>query len=378
MVYLSLLKEMSPRHRVAVYVLTGSEHDERKTGETNKLFLDRCRELGADVVEGERLSARVAIVPQWPYTPEQRAALRRDLEADENHVLIGLTTGMMHMEHLEGMAVHRLLVVDLDLFRFRLENRPEEAARVRDWSRVVEVGLPFARHPVVDDLGIDYLLANPTPLSLPTLRARVAYLRTVRRLLGRLPPGDRVALKPHNAVETHDYIVVPRALAIAHRLGLRPLRAVLRGLLRLVLTLSGRGDVRGPWRAALELLVALEYQAVLERVTPLRELTPYHHFSLEVLLPRVRKGVITGRSNTLWHALYCRLPAYNCVDDTNLPEDADKMNFLTMRYLAVPFCGGELRFDDGLFGRVRDDVRRHDMVKFYEAHLAGAADGTNG
>jgi hypothetical protein len=54
------------------------------------------------------------------------------------------------------------------------------------------------------------------------------------------------------------------------------------------------------------------------------------------------------------------------------------MNFLTMRYLGVPFCGGEPRFDDGLFGRVRDEVRRRDLVKFYEAHLAGAADGTNG
>jgi hypothetical protein len=228
----------------------------------------------------------------------------------------------------------------------------------------------------MDDLGIDYLLANPTPLSLPTLRARVAYLRTVRRLLARLAPGDRVALKPHNAMESHDYIVAPRALAMAGRLG--PLRPVLRALLRGVLGLSGTGDVRGPLRAVLELLVALEYHAVLRRVTPLRDLTPYHHFSLEVLLPQVRKGVITGRSNTLWHALYCRLPAYNCVEEARLPEDPDKMNFLTMRALGVPYCGGEPRFDPALFAKVRDEVRRADMVAFYEDLLARPADGTNG
>jgi hypothetical protein len=378
MVYLSLVKAMSARHPIAVYVLPGSEHDERKTGETNKLFLDRCRQLGADVVEGRRLRGRIAIIPQWPYTREQREVLRRDVEAGENHVLIGVATGMLHMEHLDGVPVHRLLVVDLDLFRFRLENRPGEAAMLRDWPAVVEVGLPFTRHPVMDDLGIDYLLANPTPLSLPTLRARIAYLRTVRRLLAHLPASDRVVLKPHNAGEAHDYIVLPRALALARGLGVRPLRALLRGVLRLVLALSGSAEAKGPRRALLEVLVALEYQAVLERVTPLRELTPYHNFSLEVLLPQVRKGVITGRSNTLWHALYCRLPAYNCVDDTDLPEDADKMNFLTMRYLGIPFCAGEPRFDTALFARVRDEVRRRDLVAFYEAHLARAADGTNG
>jgi hypothetical protein len=378
MVYLSLLKALSPRHHIAVYVLPGSEHDERKTGETNKLFVQRCRDLGAEVVDGERVRGRYAIVPQWPYTSEQRSILQRDVEADENHVLIGLTTGMLHMEHLEGVRVDRLLVVDLDLFRFRLENRPGEGARVGD-AAVVEVGLPFTRHPVMEDLGVDYLLANPTPLSLPTLRSRAAYLRTVRRLLARIPATDRVALKPHNAIETQDYIVVPRALTLARAVPLRALRALLRGLLGALLSVSGDGEMGGARRAVLELLVALEYQGILDRATPLRDLTPYHQFSLEVLLPQVRKGVITGRSNTLWHALYCRLPVYNCVDDAGLPEDAAKMNFLTMRYLDVPFCGGELRFDGRLFARVRDEVRRADLIGFYEQLLSrGDANGTNG
>jgi len=379
MVYLSLLKAMSAHHRIAVYVLPGSEHDEKKTGETNKLFLDRCRELGGDVVEGQALRARIALIPQWPYTPAQRDALRRDVDAEENHVLIGVATGMFHMEHLDGVPVHRLLVVDLDLFRFRLENRPSEAALLRDGNAVVEVGLPFTRHPVMDDLGIDYLLANPTPLSLPTLRARVSYLRAVRRLLARLPPSDRVALKPHNAGETHDYIVVPRALAFVRGRAIRPLRPILRRLLGLALALPDRAQARGLARQALELLVALEYHALLERVTPLRDLTPYHNFSLEVLLPQVRKGVITGRSNTLWHALYCRLPVYNCVDEEGLPEETDKMNFLTMRYLGVPYCDGELRCDPALFARVRDEVRQRDLVAFYETRLSSpVASGTHG
>jgi hypothetical protein len=377
MVYLSLAKVLSTRHRVAVYVLPGSAHDDQKTGETNKLFLRLCQELGAAVVEGERLRCRVAIIPQWPYTSEQRDALRRDVAANENHVLIGLATGMMHMEHLDGIRIDRLLVMDLDLFRLRLANRPDEAALLRDWTRVTEVGLPFTQHPVADDLGIDYLLANPTPLSLPTLRARVEYLRTVRRLLSRLPAGDRVALKPHNAIEKHDYIVLPRALALARRLG--PARGPVRFVLDRLLSASGDREVTGARRAALELLVALEYQALLERVTPLRDLTPYHHFSLEVFLPSVRNGVITGRSNTIWHALYCRLPVYNCVDDRGLPADPDKMNFLTMRYLDVPFCGGELRFDPKLFARVRNEVRSADMVAYYEDILSRpAADGTHG
>lgn len=374
MVYLPLVAALSRRFRVGILRIATDES--RKTARTDALFLARCAALGAqEVPDAGEVNCRVAIVPQWPFTPTESAGLRDRLVAETRFALIGLTMGNYALESLGDFRLDGLLLVDADLYRFRLPHRPAEL----EWIRrrdvpLYEVGLPFLKHAAAPDLGIDYLIANPTPLSLPALRDRFEYLETVTRLLELIPPGKRVVLKQHNAEEAFDYLIVPAALAVTRGTLPRSLLRALAPILRAV----ARGLERVPAKparllaAAIEhVLIALAYRRLLERVQPLSALTPEHNFSLEIFLPAVRDGLITGRSNSIWHGLYCRLPVFNCVDESRIGVDPAKMNAQTMDYLSVPYCGGRLDFDRSAWGRVRDEVRGRDLVDFVLRALQG-------
>ena len=117
----------------------------------------------------------------------------------------------------------------------------------------------------------------------------------------------------------------------------------------------------------------------------MNEISPYHNLGLEVFLPRVRKGVITGRSATLWHALHNRLPVFNCVDDEKVnfghllrDSPANRIHPKIMAYLDVPYCGGEPIFNEDNFSVVNDSTAERDLIALVEGALGGAASACDG
>jgi len=215
------------------------------------------------------------------------------------------------------IKVDKLLIMDLDLYHYRLSVRQEERNFDIQPEKLIEIGIPFAKYPVLPDMGIDYLWANPTPLSLPGSIDRLEYLECVLSLIEKIPTDCLIALKPHNAVEHHDYIVNPVAVAL---LKYQLIRRIVKKIYMHVRMISQKFENNLLKNIFLHLCIAYIYLDILNRARPLKELTPYHNFSLELMLPQVKKGLITGRSNSIWHGLFINLPVYNCVDKSRIKE----------------------------------------------------------
>ena len=121
----------------------------------------------------------------------------------------------------------------------------------------------------------------------------------------------------------------------------------------------------------LEILIIQKYEKMMEKVVMLSRLTPYHNFNLELFLPNVKKGLITGRSNSIWHGLYNKLPVYNCVSDETKSVSVEKMHSYNMSYFNVDSCEGGLSFDKEKYDIIDNTTRKSDFVKFLDLELHG-------
>ena len=196
--YLSVIRHLGRRLRIAVYV--GRTEKIVKTAETERLFLELCARFGADILEGGSASAGVLALPQARYDAGFLDALGSEVTSRRRVALQTFGHGRENLDPLARVGAQRLYVYDHAVFANKL--RTEEDRRfVEDHFEVVEMGTPFARHPVFDPVPTDYMIAVPTELSFVDARAKAACARSVNRLVDSLPPGDTVMLKLHNVAD---------------------------------------------------------------------------------------------------------------------------------------------------------------------------------
>jgi len=187
----------------------------------------------------------------------------------------------------------------------------------------------------------------------------------VRKIRAR---GEVIAFKPHNADERVDYIVNKNLLTVLDLLPLWPVWRAVDGLARGLARILPAGRIRD---SLTEWSIAVAYQQLMTQVVRLKDLTPYHNLNLEVYLPRVRRGLITGRSNSIWHGLFLKKPVWNCIDGDKPWFSDSKMHKFAMTYMNVHGNYHDLDFDEGLFGVISESCRNADLIQVLDAALAG-------
>ena len=179
-----------------------------RISETQKQFIDLCQSFGAELIEEGPVTSRVEILAQANYTPESIGRINSLIKSTKTFWLSGLAMGNASYKFLHGKRIDKLLVPDKQLYLFRIKNYSDDGINFDD-DFIQEIGMPYVRYPLFSPLpDIDYIIANPTPFSFVSLQDRLEYLdrliTVVKVLTNR---GDRIAYKPHNADERHDYIV---------------------------------------------------------------------------------------------------------------------------------------------------------------------------
>lgn len=370
--FLAVAKSLGKSLRIAVLPVEADAAMKNKTGDAHGVFLDLCRQWGADVLApGHAAQAALMVVQQFPYSDELAASIRRDVRADR---CVGLLTLAMaglpkHDAFLAQFGIRKAYVPSRRFMEFLLGRRDAEA-RYREVV-VEEVGLPFAQHRLFPEFGADWLIAAPTLFSFHTEAGKQQFLRTVLRLLSSIGREDVVVYKPHNG-NSLDYFA-PR---LHYRLaGLAARLPGGRGVLKAISML--------PWRRlrrqADRVNTCILHRAILERAVPMQAVTAFAGISLEAFLPGVRRGVIGGLSNTIWGTAYFDLPYYNCVDESHrqgaselLDKRSDALLDLNLQYFGVPFCEGDLDVDTRALAIVRPEERRGDLVAAVLADLERA------
>jgi hypothetical protein len=367
--FLSLVRHLSGAFKVGMVFTELNASLEKKTGDAHRLFVELCTDFGATIVQPEeRIDARLMVVQQFPYEDAIVAGLLDRIAAREIVGMLTLASAGLekHDRFLMQFGLRRAFAPDAGLVRFLLERR--NASDRYDDLEVVEVGLPFDKHPVFGDFQVDWLIAAPTLFSFHSEAGKQQFLRCILDLMAQMPATDRVAYKSHNG-SVDDYFAPRQYYRLATLL--RPLPWAEKTLL----WLSGfdrLGAVAGFCR---RLLTTLLHLRVLHRAVPMGRLTPYAALSIEAFLPGVRKGVIGGLSNVIWGTRHFGIPFYNCVDPdlrigpTEFKAGADWLLDVNMQYFGVPFCAGRLTTPAESRGMPVSRPRMPDLVAQVQTEL---------
>lgn len=372
-VYASIIKELGRKYRIAVFPIDRDERSLSRIGNTNRQFLELCTSLGAEIVGDKEITARLEILAQSNYRKEDIERINSKILADRTFWMSGVAMGNANYGHLYGKKIDKILVPDRRLYEHRLAEYGNDGVEFPN-SMIQEIGIPYKKYPLFEKaVDVDYILANPTPFSFVTAQDRLDYLENVYRLAGKIASrGEVIAFKPHNADERADYIVDGKILAVISSAPLRLLHGGIDAVARLIARILPEGRVRDFF---IGLSIAVVYQKIMDIVVRLRDLTPYHNLNLEVFLPRVRKGLITGRSNSIWHALFLKKPVWNCIDEDKPYFSQTKMHKYAMTYLNVHGNYAHLNFDEGLFGVIGDSCRNADLIQVLDNALGEAGTG---
>ena len=351
--YLPIVRELGRRLRIAVVVADTKK--KIKTAATERLFLDLAEGFGADVIEPGRVDGRLLLVPQFRYQDGFLASLDGVVRAERRIALQTFGHGVENLAPLAEIGIDRFFVYDRRVFENKYRT-PDERRWVEERFELVEMGSPVARYPVFPDVRMDWLVAFPTELSFPTTAHKIWFSRNIERLLDQVPAGDRVVLKLHNVSDGGRLIErSSRAFRAGEAIGRRGWDVPL---------VTGPGRP-GEWIARAAFGAA--YGRIARRVDPLSALTTAFNLGLELFLPGVTNGLVTGRSSVVWYALLHRLPVYNCDDETVLARGDGVTD--SYRAFGVPPCGGRLTFDPAQFERISPSAREANLIDLVQKEL---------
>lgn len=371
-VYASIIKELAGKFRIAVFPIDRDERTASRIGNTNRQFLELCASFGADILDDQRVTARIEILAQSNYRKEDIELVDSRVRAERTFWMSGVAMGNASYANLFGKKIDKILVPDRRLYDHRIAAYGNDGIDFPD-SMIQEVGMPYKKYPLFEQaVEVDYILANPTPFSFVTAQDRLDYLENVSHLTRKITSrGEVIAFKPHNADERADYIVNRKILAVIGSLPMRPLNQFIDSVARILARAFGNGKAKD---FCTELSIAVVYRRIMGMVVRLSELTPYHNLNLEVFLPRVRKGLITGRSNSIWHALFLKKPVWNCIDESKPYFSDTKMHRYAMTYFNVHGNYHSPDFASGLFEIISEATRSADLIKFLEGSLSEKRD----
>lgn len=352
--FLNIIRHLSARLRIGV--CHGAVVKQVKNPETEKRFLELCRKLGAELFEELEFDCGLLVIPQFEYKEGYLASLMSSSRARSQVVVQTFGHGAVNLAALSAQGLKRLLVYDLQVFEQKLETE-EERRFVHDRFELVEMGSPFVKHPVFEEPRTDYLVAFPTDLSLLDTAHKAQFVHNVVKLLGEIPPSDQVLVKLHNV---SDGGRLPERSQKYFEMGYQWGR---------------RASWIPPWRlpgavgnVLADVTFGAGYRTMLDRGSALEDLTPDYNLGLELFMPCVKKGVITGRSTVSWHALVNDIPVYNCDDEVERAR-ADAV-LLNHRLFGVPPCHGRLTFDPASFRKIADSTRKADLLQVLEQELS--------
>lgn len=365
--YVSIIKELSSRYSIAIIPLELDERSTTRIKSTNKVFLDLCVSFGAQIIYDQKICVDIEILPQYKFNNEDIVKINDNIKSKKTFWLTGLAMGNALFSYLYGKKIDKILVVDRQFYNYRI-NQYES---VDDYKfadgQIVEIGIPYSKYPVFPSFGIDYIWANPTPFSFSCTSDRLAYLENVFSLLKRINEKDVVALKPHNADERSDFVIDRRIYAVLSNIKMNSFHSSLDNISRTISMFLPAGCVNDFF---VNISIVILYIKIMKRVVLFREITEYHNLNLELFLQNVHKGLITGRSNSIWHGLFLKKAVYNCIDEEKKYYSELKMHKYSMMYLNVHGNYHQLSFDQRLWNVVLDQTRNADLIGFLTEQLS--------
>ena len=365
--YLLICKELSKNFKIGIYQLKPSNDEKIRSSKTNDFFINKCLlHKNVNLLNKDfNYRTKILIHQQKNYHQDDINFLKMNVDSKYKIGLSGVAMGNSFYQFLP-YELDALYVPDLDFYNFRLKKFSDDNLDLR--SKLEVVGSPWNKYALANFRNIDYLIVSPTLFSFVDVFDKFIFLKRLNKIIRKIKsenPNDFIVYKPHNADERYDALLNPKVYKLTNFLPiLRPL--FIYKIIYKICTLAFKLRIKLVF--LIELLICSEYHHLLSRTSNLSTISEYHSINAEIFFNSVKKGVITGRSNIIWHCLYHEIPVLNLVDESKpYLSDLPRMHTHSMKYFNVHY-NPSLEFSSN-FDKVSNDAREKDLIKLIEDQL---------
>lgn len=363
--FLSIIKHLGKKYKICVWVAPYFKAERTKI--TNTRFLDVCRELGAAVVEKQKIKTKLLFITHM-------TALNKEYLETEilNYIdcrqkfsmqafgITGHDSGRALLE--AGFTKH--IVFDRKLYELLLK---EEDRYLLDRLEILEMGNIISTYPVFDDFNCDYLIAIPTGLSFETDKSVYVFLKNLLNFLNKVSSDKSIFIKLHTAKDNEPPFRTGKFFKVFSR------KNILWGAAGKALLLLNfiSGELLLKNKHIRDAIAGVSYRKVLRRCVPLSRFHKYWNLGAELFMPGIKNGIITGRSSVVWFALTQKIPVFNCDPE----KEYCKTKYLNDHFdhYGVPFCDGNLDFDKHLWEKVTASNGKFDFIEFIQSEVDACA-----
>lgn len=365
--YLNIIKELSASLSIGVIEDPVCKISNSKLQNTEKLFLGLCEDFGASVLPGDsRYRCGLLLVPQ-----DTHGSIKFGL-LDYGKIIVlhrfgsgsaYIRPGTLELdEFINDLNAKKIWVYEKNIFTERVYE--QGGGHLLEQIEVVEMGTPYKKYPAFDfsGLNMDYLLAYPTPMFLGDPMAQIGLLENINAILKGIPWNEKVFLKYHNVRDG------------GFQFGNGKLYRIMGRILKELACRFNRNAIRFVAATNLPALMELFHKNQVEslgsiikdRSLCLPDVTDMYNLAFEHFLPFVKKGIITGISSCIWHALHHGIPVYNC-DNRLLTKDMP--NYSVYKNFYIPPCHAKMEFDPIYFEKVSSSAKKADVIELIKNEL---------
>jgi hypothetical protein len=324
--YLNIIQYLSPQYRIGI--LRFPPHEKWDVGED--IYLAHCEKLGCEFIWEEKVAGKALILSRFGNRPGKGyfKAILEDLPRQVLYekLFVMTSSALEGVPRLREICQHltkpTLLVPSCDLFGL-LEPETRDFA-LENKIPMVEMGMPYLKYPVIKDFETDYLLAYPSHVSVQTPLQEFQLTRGLVKALKNISKSDRICVKVHNIQTEGNRLSLP----LFRKNGLHQKTLVL-----LLVKISswfetGIGKILFSFlpRIISSCLMRVQNDFIFNRCENLTE--KYPNYGIEHFLPFVKKGVISGLSNTIVCSMVMKIPVLN-VDDFPIDDRPENYKIIS-------------------------------------------------
>jgi len=363
--YLNIIKTLSPKYKIGLLLSNDKNFYNKpenstfkKLKTTGEKFRSLCVEYGADkIYVDEQLQCKLCLMPLFDgYAPDYLQTLKKNVKCDKLIGLFNFGRSTKGLNILKQWNASKYFVPCKDL----LEKNATKDGTLNQLEglEIVEAGFPYKQYPVFKELNdkIDYLVAFPSPIRLKSGQHQEKYeaFKVLLTYLNELTKDNKVLIKYHNVKDAHRFY----SQKIKSPVIIKKLIIKLSPMLAKVIPFKRVQD------KFYSISSQLLYSFIVDNYPSLEDLTEYSNLGIEIFMPHIKKGVITGLSATVVHALYNKIPVYN-FDSQIMKGDIAPIYDI----IQLPCNKHALMFDTNYYKRINNNVRNADMITLIEKEL---------
>lgn len=365
-IYTQLVKYLPKSFKIGIYLSDNIFTKDKVKNDTNRQLIKLLNSFGASIINSDKVETKILIISQSNFSKIFIDKLKKQVNTKKTFWLVGLAMGNAFHRNLYGMTIDKILVPDLNLYKYRIRKFERNKFKVEN-AKLHEIGINYSKYPVIKKTKkIDFIIAGPTPYSFNSRIDVYDFLKNLNFYIKyKISKNDIITYKQHNAELHNDFIIkqiyVYLYLIFKLFFFIKKIKFFLENY-----NLNSNNSLLSKF--IIEILIVHQYKLLKKRAPLFKKFTFYSNLNLEIFLPFIKKGIITGRSNSIWHGLFHKKIVINCVDKNKPYFPGLRMHKWTMSYFDV-HGNYKKKFNSKKYKIINDTTRDADFVNFIKSEL---------